>query len=69
MGSLANRHGLIIADHISGGSRSWPGTLGAFMVRVFDLNAGSVGLSQAAAEKDGLDVSAVWGTFADKPDY
>jgi NADPH-dependent 2,4-dienoyl-CoA reductase/sulfur reductase-like enzyme/rhodanese-related sulfurtransferase len=69
MGSLANRHGIIIADHISGGSLAWPGTLGTFMVRVFDLNAGSVGLSQAAAEKAGLDVIAVWGTFADKPDY
>ncbi|MCK4907459.1 MAG: FAD-dependent oxidoreductase, partial [Spirochaetes bacterium] len=32
MGSLANRHGRIIAEHISGGKESFPGVLGAFMV-------------------------------------
>lgn len=69
MGSLANRHGRIIADHIAGGNESFPGALGAFMVKVFDLNVGSVGLSEDEAAKNGFDVVSVWGSFVDKPDY
>ena len=48
---------------------SFPGVLGAFMVKVFEINAGSVGLSEAAASKAGFDCEVVWGSFADKPDY
>lgn len=69
MGSLANRHGRIIADHIAGGSESFPGVLGAFMVKVFEINAGSVGLSEASAAKAGFETEVVWGSFVDKPDY
>jgi len=69
MGSLANRHGRIIADHSSGGNESFPGVLGAFMVKVFDMNVGTVGLSQTAAEKAGFEVITTWGSFPDKPDY
>jgi NADPH-dependent 2,4-dienoyl-CoA reductase/sulfur reductase-like enzyme/rhodanese-related sulfurtransferase len=69
MGSLANRHGRIIGDHIAGGNEAFPGVLGAFMVKVFDLNVGSVGLTQNAAEDAGISANTVWATFADKPDY
>lgn len=69
MGSLANRHGRVIADHIAGGNESFPGVLGAFMVKVFDFNVGSVGLTQNAAEDAGISANTVWATFEDKPDY
>jgi len=69
MGSLANRHGRIIADHIAGGQEEFPGVLGAFMVKVFELNVGAVGLSETAAQKAGIETVVVWGSFADKPDY
>jgi rhodanese-related sulfurtransferase len=70
MGSLANRHGRVIAENIAGNSNStFPGVLGAFLVKVFDLNVGAVGLTQAAAEASGLKVKTLWGSFPDKPDY
>jgi NADPH-dependent 2,4-dienoyl-CoA reductase/sulfur reductase-like enzyme/rhodanese-related sulfurtransferase len=69
MGSLANRHGRVIAEHIIGGNARFPGAVGAFFVKLFDINVGSVGLSTAAAERAGLATKAVWGTFPDKPDY
>ena len=69
MGSLANRHGRIIADHIAGGQEKFPGVLGAFMVKVFDLNVGTVGLSETAANKAGIETEVIWGSFVDKPDY
>ncbi|MEZ5358075.1 MAG: FAD-dependent oxidoreductase [Candidatus Zixiibacteriota bacterium] len=69
MGSLANRHGRVIAENIIGNSASFPGALGAFFVKIFDINVGAVGLSQATATRAGLTTKAVWGSFPDKPDY
>ncbi|UCD17329.1 MAG: FAD-dependent oxidoreductase [Candidatus Zixiibacteriota bacterium] len=69
MGSLANRHGRVIADHIAGVTQPFPGVLGAFFVKIYGCNVGAVGLSEAAARKAGLAARAVWGTFPDKPDY
>lgn len=69
MGSLANRHGRVIAENIAGNTTEYTGALGAFLVKVFDLNIGSVGMSQHAAENAGLQVASVWGSFPDKPDY
>jgi len=69
MGSLANRHGRVIAENLAGGNTEFPGLLGAFLLKVLDMNIGSVGLSQQAAERAGFRIKAVWGTFPDKPDY
>ncbi|MBD3218502.1 MAG: hypothetical protein GF310_09525 [candidate division Zixibacteria bacterium] len=69
LGSIANRHGRIIAEHIVAGEDRFPGVLGAFMVKVFDLNVGSVGLSQQAADEAQINANSVWASFVDKPDY
>lgn len=69
MGSLANRHGRVIAENIAGNACEFPPATGAFLVKVFDRNVGAVGLSEMQAERDGVPHRAVWGTFADKPDY
>jgi len=69
MGSMANRHGRVIAEHIAGQARPFPGALGAFLVKIFDLNVGAVGLSEAVADLTGLKTNSVWGSFPDKPDY
>lgn len=69
MGSLANRHGWVIADHIDGGSIPYNGAVGAFIVKVGELNVATVGLTQAAAEKAGYAPDAVWGTYSDRPTY
>ena len=69
MGSLANRHGRVIAENLAGNPARFPGILGAFVLRAFEINAGGVGLSEAAARREGLPVRAVWGSFTDKPDY
>jgi len=69
MGSLANRHGRVIAENLAGTAAEFAGVVGAFYVKVFDLNVGAVGLSRRAAEKAGLDAAELWGSFVDKPDY
>jgi NADPH-dependent 2,4-dienoyl-CoA reductase/sulfur reductase-like enzyme/rhodanese-related sulfurtransferase len=69
MGSVANRHGRVIAENLSGHFTDFPGVVGAFLVKVFDINVGSVGLSRVAAETAGIETESVWGSFPDKPDY
>jgi len=69
MGSLANRHGRVIAENIAGNDTDFPGVLGAFLVKVFDLNVGAVGLSEQAARDAGLKPASLWGTFPDRPEY
>lgn len=69
MGSLANRHGRVIAENLAGTKTEFPGVVGAFLVKVFDMNVGAVGLSEQAAKKAGFNVDAVWASFPDKPDY
>jgi NADPH-dependent 2,4-dienoyl-CoA reductase/sulfur reductase-like enzyme/rhodanese-related sulfurtransferase len=69
MGSLANRHGRVIAENLAGGTVEFPGVLGAFVLRAFETHIGGVGLSEQSARARGLEVQSVWGSFADRPDY
>jgi len=69
LGSLANRHGWVIAENIAGNDRTFPGVTGAFLVKVYDMNVGSAGMPRHAAEKAGFNVKEVWGSFVDRPDY
>jgi NADPH-dependent 2,4-dienoyl-CoA reductase/sulfur reductase-like enzyme/rhodanese-related sulfurtransferase len=69
MGSLANRHGRVIAENLAGNEAEFSGVLGAFLVKVFELNVGAVGLSARAARYAGITANEVWGSFPDKPDY
>ncbi len=52
LGSLANRQGRVIGTNIAGGVAIFKGTVGAFIMKCFDLAVGGVGLTlkQALAE-------------------
>ncbi|GBE29503.1 coenzyme A disulfide reductase [bacterium BMS3Bbin04] len=39
------------------------------MVKVFDLNAASTGMSASMARKNGIDIEEYWGTFPDRAHY
>lgn len=69
MGSLANRHGRVIAENLAGNALQFPGVSGSFVLRAFETNIGGVGLCEGAARRDGIDCQAVWGSFPDRPDY
>ncbi len=69
LGSLANRHGRVIAENIAGGAAVFRGVLGAALVKVCDKNMGCVGLTEKAARNEGISVQCVWGGFGDRPDY
>ncbi len=49
----ANKQGRIVADNIAGDHKSYNGSMGAAVVKVFDLNAASVGLNEKALKSLG----------------
>lgn len=59
MGSLANRHGRVIADHIAGKESRFDGVVGSFIVKIFDLCLAAAGLSQEEAIREGFDAERV----------
>jgi rhodanese-related sulfurtransferase len=69
LGSIANRHGRVIAENLAGNETVFKGVVGSFFVKVFDANVACVGLSQKTADRCDFRVEAVWGTFPDKPDF
>jgi NADPH-dependent 2,4-dienoyl-CoA reductase/sulfur reductase-like enzyme/rhodanese-related sulfurtransferase len=69
MGSVANRHGRVIAENIAGNPMTFPGVLGAFVLKVFDLNVGAVGISQGVADHAIPTADSVYGSFSDRPHY
>ncbi len=59
LGSLANRHGRVIASHLAGKPASFPGVAGTFIVKVFDLCLAAAGISQERAVAEGIDADRV----------
>jgi NADPH-dependent 2,4-dienoyl-CoA reductase/sulfur reductase-like enzyme len=55
----ANRQGRIAAENALGGNRVYKGALGTSIVIVFEVAAGSTGLSLKAAREAGFDADAV----------
>jgi NADPH-dependent 2,4-dienoyl-CoA reductase/sulfur reductase-like enzyme/rhodanese-related sulfurtransferase len=56
MGSTANKHGRIIGTNVTGGREMFPGVLGTAIVKVFEHNAGRVGLNESQARAAGYEV-------------
>jgi len=54
MGSLANRQGRVIANNIAGEFDTFPGTVGAFILKCFDLAIGGCGLTLETAKSEGF---------------
>ena len=55
LGSMANRQGRIIGDNLAGGDSRFPGVVGSWCVRVFDLGLAGTGLTLEGARNAGFD--------------
>ena len=69
LGSLANRQGRVIAANLAGGRASFPGALGSFCVKAFDVCAARAGLSEAEAVAAGFPAVAVLVAAHDRAHY
>ncbi len=59
LGSMANRQGRIIGTNLAGGNARFPGFVGSWAVKLFDLSFCGVGLTVERARKEGFDAMSV----------
>ncbi len=69
LGSTANKHGRVIANHIAGRPTAFSGVACTGIVKVFDFTLGRTGLTEAACRGLGLDVETATWAGPDKPHY
>lgn len=55
LGSLANRQGRVIGSNIAGQDAEFPGAVGSFVVKLFDISVAGSGLSLEMAKRSGLE--------------
>ncbi len=53
-GSVANRQGRVVADNLAGLPSTFDGSVGSFIMKVFNLAVGAVGISKEMADKAGF---------------
>lgn len=59
LGSMANRQGRVIGSNLAGVSAVFPGYVGTWAVKLFELSFCGVGLTAPAARKNGFDAAGV----------
>jgi NADPH-dependent 2,4-dienoyl-CoA reductase/sulfur reductase-like enzyme/rhodanese-related sulfurtransferase len=69
MGSTANKHGRVIADHICGIETPFRGVAGTAICKLFNMNVARTGLSEKQARAQGYDVVTVLNPSPDKPHF
>ncbi|WP_031388236.1 FAD-dependent oxidoreductase [Desulfonatronum thiodismutans] len=55
LGSLANRQGRVIGTNLAGGDAEFPGAVGSFAVKLFEISVAGAGLCPEASRRAGLD--------------
>jgi len=69
LGSTANKHGRVIANHIAGLVSHFGGITGTGVCKVFDYTVGRTGLTETLAKQLNLDVETVIWAGPDLPHY
>lgn len=68
-GSLANRQGRVIGTNLAGGDAAFPGIVGSFTMKIFNMAIAAAGLSLAAAQREGLDAVSALVIQADRAHF
>jgi rhodanese-related sulfurtransferase len=69
LGSTANKQGRVAGTYAAGGHSPFFGIVGTAIVKVFNLNVGKTGLTEAEANASGFNVITVLSPFPDKAHY
>ena len=69
LGSTANKQGRVAGINAAGGEATFAGVIGTSILRVFNLNAGKTGLTEAEARANGFDVETVLSPSHDKAHF
>jgi NADPH-dependent 2,4-dienoyl-CoA reductase/sulfur reductase-like enzyme/rhodanese-related sulfurtransferase len=69
LGSTANKQGRVAGINAAGGDASFAGVLGTTILKVFCINAGKTGLSEAEARSNGFEIETVISPAHDKAHF
>ncbi|AJY71380.1 pyridine nucleotide-disulfide oxidoreductase [Geobacter sulfurreducens] len=69
LGSTANKQGRVAGMNTAGGEATFAGILGTAILRVFSINAGRTGLTEAEAKAHGFEVETVLSPAPDKAHF
>lgn len=69
LGTIAVRHGKVAGTNAAGGYAVFPGALGSCTSRMFDLESGATGLTEALASKNGITPLVGTVTSKTRADY
>ncbi|QTA78219.1 FAD/NAD(P)-binding domain-containing protein [Desulfonema limicola] len=69
LGSTANKHGRVIADHIAGMRVPFEGIAGTGIVKCFEFNIGRTGMTEKMAKQMNLDYEVITWGGPDRPHY
>jgi len=69
LGSTANKQGRVAGINAAGGEASFAGVIGTSILRVFNLNAGKTGLTEAEALASGYEIETVVSPSHDKAHF
>lgn len=58
--ALAHKQGRIIGTNLAGGNRRFEGTVGSFVVKLFEISVAGAGLSQDMAHQEGFDATTAF---------
>ena len=59
-GSLANRQGRVIGTNLAGGDARFEGSVGTFVIKLFEISLANAGMSLKRAQSEGLDALSVF---------
>ncbi len=69
LGSTANKHGRVIANHIAGMITPYPGITATSICKIFDMAIGRAGMTETLVKSLGIDCESVVWSGPDKPHY
>lgn len=69
LGSTANKQGRVAGANAAGGEASFAGIIGTSILKVFSINAGKTGLTEAEAKANGYRVETVLSPASDKAHF
>jgi NADPH-dependent 2,4-dienoyl-CoA reductase/sulfur reductase-like enzyme len=69
LGTTANKQGKVAGANLAGGDARFAGIVGTAVVKLFDLEAASSGLSEARARAEGFAVETVSATASSRAHY
>lgn len=69
LGSTANKQGRVAGINAAGGDATFTGVIGTSILRVFNMNVGKTGLTEAEARANGFEVETVLSPSHDKAHF